>query len=59
MSHGLSQTHLANTLGVSQQAVAQWEQNLRIPRRHLPDLAALLHLDLGHLAELAAEAAAA
>lgn len=57
---GLSQTDLANRLGVKQQLVSKWEAGTGIPTiARIPALAAALDVDAGELLQLVAEASQA
>jgi transcriptional regulator with XRE-family HTH domain len=47
---GMTQADLAETLGVSQGAVGQWEQGITTPRpRHIVRLSALLEIPVEQL----------
>jgi putative transcriptional regulator len=52
---GLTQRDIANTLGITDQAVSDWERGVRTPRlspRQSADLCQLMQFDIFQLADL-------
>ena len=54
---GLTQVQVALRMGVSQNTVSQWENEVALPKsRDLPQLARVLHCEIGELYVLESDA---